>query len=86
MLDAAKLPVIGLRAGERVRFRHGARWHDGKLAGVEADGSLRVHDRKGAARSLPRESVEVRRTGPRGASVWRSVPAVSGETEQLGLW
>ena len=86
MSDADRLPALGLRAGERARFRKGARWQEGRLAGVEPDGSLRVHDAKGAARSLSPERVEVRREGPRGAVAWRSVPDVMGDVEQLGLW
>jgi hypothetical protein len=86
MLDRTVLSTIGLRPGERVRFRRGARWQEGKLAGVEPDGSMRVNDRSGSARSLPAERLEVRREGPRGAAVWRSVPAVMNQSEQLGLW
>ena len=86
MPDRARLPEIGLRPGERVRFRRGARWQEGRLVGLEADGSLQITDRKGAARSLPIGSIEVRREGPRGAAVWRSVPAVIDEPEQLDLW
>lgn len=86
MLDRAGLSTFGLRAGERVRFRRGARWQEGKLAGVELDGSLRVSDRAGSARSLPPAGLEVRREGPRGGVVWRSVPTVMNQSEQLGLW
>jgi hypothetical protein len=53
---------------------------------VEPDGSLQVTDREGAARSLPVACIEVRRRGPRGATVWRSVPAVISQPEQLDLW
>jgi hypothetical protein len=84
--DRARLPEIGLRPGERVRFRRGTRWHEGRLVGVEADGSLQVTDRKGAARSLPIACIEVRREGRRGGAVWRSVPAVINQPEQLDLW
>jgi hypothetical protein len=84
--DRAKLPELGLHPGERVRFRRGSRWDEGRLVGVEADGSLQVTDRKGAARSLPIAGIEVRREGPRGGTVWRSVPAVISQPEQLDLW
>jgi hypothetical protein len=84
--DRDHLADLGLRPGEAVRFRRGARWHDGRLVGIETDGSLQVTDRKGAARSLPVGCLEVRREGPRGASVWRSVPAVINQPEQLDLW
>lgn len=86
MADRAVLPRLGLRPGEPVRFRRGSRWHEGRLVGLEADGSLQVTDRRGAARSLPVDAVEVRRAGPRGAVVWRSVPAVMNQPEQLDLW
>ncbi len=86
MADADRLPGLGLQPGEPVRFRKGSRWQEGRLGGVEPDGSLRVHDGKGAARSLPADRVEVRRRGARGATVWRSVPDVMGDIEQLGLW
>lgn len=86
MADVEGLPAIGLRAGEPVRYRKGSRWQEGRLGGVEPDGSLRVHDAKGAARSLPADRVEVRRAGTRGGAVWRSVPDVMGNDEQLGLW
>ena len=86
MPDRARLPELGLRPGEPVRFRRGTRWHEGRLVGIEADGSLQVSDRKGAARSLPVGCIEVRREGPRGAAVWRSVPAVISQPEQLDLW
>ncbi len=86
MPDRARLPELGLRPRERVRFRRGTRWHEGRLVGLEADGSLQVTDGKGAARSLPVACVEVRRRGPRGGTVWRSVPAVINQPEQLDLW
>lgn len=86
MADPGRLAALGLRPGEAVRFRRGSRWQDGRLVGLEADGSLRITDGKGAARSLPPARVEVRRNGPRGATVWRSVPAVIDQPEQLDLW
>lgn len=86
MPDRTRLTALGLRPGERVRFRRGSRWHEGRLVGVEADGSLQVTDHKGAARSLPLDRIEVRREGPRGAPLWRSVPAVINQPEQLDLW
>lgn len=89
------LAALGLRTGEAVRFRthvgddgapSKARWHSGALAGVEPDGSLRIHDAKGATRSIRAEQVEVRREGRRGALRWRPVPDVIAEAEQLHLW
>jgi hypothetical protein len=89
------LAALGLRTGEEVRFRihvgddrtsSKAHWRSGGLAGVESDGSLRIHDAKGATRSIRVEQVEVRREGRRGALRWRPVPDVIAEAEQLQLW
>jgi len=73
----------GLRAGETARFRRrdNERWSTGRLAGVEADGSLRVIDDKGATLSLAIDRVEVRR----GKSSWEPAAARASRTEQLGL-
>ena len=74
---------IGLRDGEAARWkrRTNERWSQGRLAGVESDGSLRVIDNKGATLSLPRERVEVRK----GKSSWEPAAARAERTEQLGL-
>lgn len=84
---AELLAPLGLTPGEAVRFRRrdGQHWHDGKVSGLEKDGSLAVTDEKGAARALPFDLVEVKRTGPRGASVWRPLTEVVVEDEQLRL-
>jgi hypothetical protein len=82
------LAAIGLRPGEPARFRrHDAgRWIDGKLARVEADGSVTLHDRDGAARSLRPERVQVRRPSGRGHLTWRFVNEVATTWEQLELF
>jgi hypothetical protein len=75
--------AVGLKAGESVRWRRRAneRWSTGRLVGIESDGSLRVVDDKGAARSLAIESVEVKRS----KTSWEPASARAERTEQLGL-
>ena len=77
------LVAIGLRPNEAVRFRRrtSERWSKGRASGVEADGSLRIIDEKGATLSLPIERVEVRR----GRSSWEPAVDRAERTEQLGL-
>lgn len=82
------LIAVGLRLGEPIRFRrHDAgRWLIGKVARVEADGSITLHDPDGAARSLRPDKVMVRRPGTRGRLVWKSVCDVAVTWEQLDLF
>jgi hypothetical protein len=82
------LEELGLRAGEKVRFRRPdrSRWQDGVVLRREADGSLRVRDENGAARTIPLTSVEVRRSGRRGAALWEPLLDRAGRSEQLGLF
>ena len=82
-------PVAGRSAvGDRVHFRRRAngRWHEGTVQRRERDGSIALHDRRGAARSIP--SIGSRCCAPsrRGRSTWRSVAALASADEQLGLW
>ena len=81
------LVALGLRVGERVRFRRrdDERWKDAKLESVERDGSLAIRDAKGASRSMPVDRVQVRRAGPRGGTVWVPATHLRDETEQLDL-
>lgn len=81
------LTIIGLRAGETVRWRsaEGARWRTGKVARRERDGSVGVTDGRGALRSLPVERLEVRCAGPRGGAGWEPVCERASRTEQLRL-
>lgn len=81
------LAALGLSVGTAVRFRRRdtERWKDGTVTRVEADGSLGVCDTKGAMRSLPFSSVEVRDRGPRGGVVWVPLDEWAGRTEQLRL-
>ena len=81
------LEALGLRAGDKVRFRRraGGRWHVGVVRGREADGSLAISDEKGAARALPVDRVEVTAPGPRGARGWEPVAERAARTEQMRL-
>jgi hypothetical protein len=82
------LIAVGLRLGEPIRFRRheGGRWIVGKVARMEPDGSITLHDPDGAARSLRPERVQVRRPGSRGRLTWRSVSDVALTWEQLELF
>jgi len=89
MNDIVLLEQVGLRAGEPVRFRKGdaGRWISGRIAGVNADGSITLHDvPQGAARSLRPDRLEVRRPGSRGRLSWQNVGVVAITWEQLCLW
>lgn len=82
------LNAVGLRLGEAIRFRRhdGGRWLVGKVARVEPDGSITLHDPDGAARSMRPELVQVRRPGARGRLVWRTVSEVALTWEQLEMF
>jgi len=81
------LAALGLEPGHPVRFRRraSARWTLGTAVRVEKDGSIGVRDGKGAARAIPVELVEVRTTGPRGATTWEPLADRAARTEQLKL-
>ena len=83
----AGLAALGLRPGDRVRFRRrdGGRWHEAAVERVERDGSIGLRDGKGAARALPLDRLEVRTTGPRGANTWEPCPERAARTEQMRL-
>ncbi len=82
------LKAVGLHLGEPIRFRRneGGRWLVGKVARVEADGSITFHDPDGAARSLRPERVQVRRPASRGRLAWKTVSDVAVTWEQLELF
>jgi hypothetical protein len=82
-----ELVALGLRVGERVRFRRRdeERWKEAKLESVERDGSLAIRDAKGASRAIPVGRVQVRRSGPRGGTVWVPATDLRDGTEQLDL-
>jgi len=81
------LAVVGLRAGEKVRFRRPdrARWQNGVVTRRERDGSIGITDENGAARAIPLQLVQVRCTGPRGAKGWEPLLDRATRTEQLSL-
>ena len=81
------LRAVGLHPGEPIRFRRhdGGRWLVGKVARVEPDGSITLHDPDGAARSLRPQTIMVRRPGTRGRLRWKYVSEVAVTWEQLEL-
>jgi hypothetical protein len=81
------LAQLGLRQGERVRFRRPdrARWQPGTVHRRERDGSVRITDTNGAARAIPIQLVQVRCAGPRGAMGWEPLLDRATRTEQLSL-
>ncbi len=83
----AELAELGLTAGDRVRFRRGSteRWKDAVVTGLERDGSVGLADRKGAARAIAVDHIEVRVAGPRGGLTWVPLPEWAQRTEQLRL-
>ncbi len=83
----SRLAAVGLRPGDRVRFRRreGGRWHEGVVVQLERDGSVGLHDDKGASRAIPLDRLEVRTTGPRGAVAWEPGDERAARTEQLRL-
>lgn len=85
--DPALLEV-GLRPGDRVRFRRrdGGHWHEGVVERRERDGSIGLRDARGAARALPVERLEVRSEGRRGGVVWEPVADRAARDEQLGFF
>jgi len=82
------LNAVGLRLGEPIRFRRNetGRWIVGKVARMEPDGSITLHDPDGAARSLRPERVQVRRPASRGRLAWKTVSEVALTWEQLELF
>lgn len=86
--DDGALVAIGLRRGDRVRFRRrdGGHWHEATVERREADGSVSVRDRDGASRAISIERLEVRTTGQRGARTWESLAERAARDEQLGLF
>jgi hypothetical protein len=81
------LESLGLHAGDRVRFRKvaGGRWQEAVVAGREKDGSVTLHDAKGATRSIIPERLEVRSSGARGAVTWTPLPEWAARAEQLTI-
>ncbi|HUJ66697.1 MAG TPA: hypothetical protein VLX59_14220 [Acidimicrobiales bacterium] len=81
------LAMLGLSEGEPVRWRSGpgGRWQTGRVTHRERDGSVGVTDRRGSARSLAVDRLEVQGAGPRGANRWEPLTERASRTEQLKL-
>jgi len=81
--DASALEAIGLGPGEQVRFRRRdrGRWQIGVVRRLERDGSLRIGDSEGAARTVPLAEVQVRR----GRTGWEPLAERSARAVQLTL-
>jgi len=82
-----RLIAVGLRKGDRVRFRRNVdeHWKEAEVMRRERDGSLGLRDDKGASRAIALELVEVRTVGPRGGVVWERVAERAARDEQLRL-
>ena len=87
-LTESALLDIGLRVGDRVRFRRtsGGTWKEAVVERRERDGSVGVRDDRGATRAIPLERLQVRTTGPRGGAIWEGVADRAERDEQLGIW
>lgn len=86
-LAESALVEVGLRPGDRVRFRQreGSSWKEATVERRERDGSIGVRDERGAARAIALERMQVRTTGKRGGVVWEPVADRAQRDEQLGL-
>lgn len=86
-LAESALLVVGLRPGDRVRFRQrdGGAWKEATVERRERDGSVGVRDERGAARAIAVDRLQVRTTGKRGGVVWEPVADRAQRDEQLGL-
>jgi hypothetical protein len=85
--DASALGALGLTPGEQVRFRRTdrGRWQLGAVQRLERDGSLRVADAEGSARTVPLAGVQVRAPRTRGAGTWEPLAERSSRAVQLSL-
>lgn len=85
--DASALAALGLRRGEQVRFRRAdrGRWQVGSVHRIERDGSLRVTDADGAARTVALAEVEVQVPGARRSPRWEAVAERAARAVQLTL-
>ena len=86
-LAESALLAVGLRPGDRVRFRKrdGGAWKEATVERRERDGSVGVRDERGAARAIAVDRLQVRTTGKRGGVVWEPVADRAQRDEQLGL-
>lgn len=86
-LAESALVAVGLRPGDRVRFRQrdGGAWKEARVERRERDGSIGVRDERGAARAIALDRLQVRTSGKRGGVVWEPVADRANRDEQLGL-
>jgi hypothetical protein len=77
--------MLGLRRGERVRWRRGpsGRWLYGTVRAREHDGSIAVTEDGGAARSITVDRLDVETKGQRGAQRWEPLTVRAVRAEQL---
>jgi hypothetical protein len=82
------LEQLGVRAGDRVRFRRrdSERWKEAVVERLEKDGSLGLREANGASRANDLELFEVRSTGPTGGVVLEPVGERAAPPEQIPLW
>src|SRR3546814_8881171 len=87
-LTESALLQVGLRPGDRVRFRRstGVTWQEAVVERRAKHGSVGVRDGRGVARGITIDLLQVRTTGPRGGAVWEPVVARAGRDEKLGVW
>ena len=87
-VSGGSLEELGLRPGERVRWRRRdrSRWSEGAVTRRERDGSIAVRDSQGRAWAFVIERLEVRAVGPRGAAGWEPLIARARRAEQLQLF
>ena len=85
--DASALAALGLQRGEQVRFRRRdrGRWQLGTVHRIERDGSLRITDSQGAARTVALADVEVGVPGSRRIARWEPVADRATRAVQLTL-
>lgn len=83
----ASLDELGLRVGDKVRFRRraGGRWQEGTVTGLETDGSIGVRDGDGASRALRVSQLEVQSRTAR-ATRWEPVAERAARDEQRRLF
>lgn len=82
------LERLGIRAGQRLRFRRqaGERWTEGVAIGVEKDGSIGVRDADGRFRAIEVPRIEARVRGARRGERWEPLADIAARVEQLGLF
>lgn len=85
--ETSALAALGLRRGEQVRFRRAdrGRWQIGSVHRIERDGSLRITDADGAARTVALAQVEVHAPGSRRSPRWEAVADRAARAVQLSL-